>query len=65
MYELVKYCMSLNCFLSLSFRVQGVYTVHKECVDIGLTLGKLRRDIVEPSSVEVKGVHRKDSVLGL
>jgi hypothetical protein len=44
--------------------VQGVHIVRKECVDRGkLTSEKLRRDIVEPSSAEVQGVHRKNSVL--
>jgi hypothetical protein len=44
--------------------VQVVHIVHRECVDRGkLTLEKLRRDIFEPSSVEVKGVHRKNFVL--
>jgi hypothetical protein len=44
--------------------VQAVHIVHKECIDRGkLTLEKLRRDIVEPSSAAVQGVHRKNSVL--
>jgi hypothetical protein len=44
--------------------VQGVHTVRKEFIDRGeLTSGKIRRDIVEPSSAEVQGVHRKNSVL--
>jgi hypothetical protein len=44
--------------------VQGVHIVCKECVDRGeLTSEKLRRDSVEPSSTEVQGVHRKNSVL--
>jgi hypothetical protein len=44
--------------------VQGFHIVYKECVDRGkLTSEKLRRDIVEPLSAEVKGVHRKNSML--
>jgi hypothetical protein len=44
--------------------VQAVRIVYKECVDRGkLTLDKLRRDIIEPSSAEVQGVHMKNSVL--
>jgi hypothetical protein len=44
--------------------VQGVHIVCKECVDRDkLTSEKHRRDIVEPSSAEVQGVHRKNSVL--
>jgi hypothetical protein len=41
-----------------------MHIVHKECVDRGkLTSKKLRRDVVDPSSTEVQGVHRKNSVL--
>jgi hypothetical protein len=41
-----------------------VHTVHKECVDKRFKLkGKLRRDIIEPSSMKVQGVHMKDSLL--
>jgi hypothetical protein len=41
-----------------------VHVVRKECVDRGeLTSEKLRRDIVEPSSTEVQGAHRRNSVL--
>jgi hypothetical protein len=44
--------------------VQGVHIVRKECVDRGeLTSGNLKRDTVEPSSIEVQGVHRKNSLL--
>jgi hypothetical protein len=44
--------------------VQGVHIGQKECIDRGdLTSEKLRRDSVEPSSAEVQGVHRKNSVL--
>jgi hypothetical protein len=44
--------------------VQGVHIVRKECVDRGeLTSEKIKRDIVEPSSVEVQGVHKKNSML--
>jgi hypothetical protein len=44
--------------------VQAVHIVRKECVDRGkLTSENLRGDIVEPSSVEVQGVHRKNSML--
>jgi hypothetical protein len=51
-------------FLVFEFQLQGVHIVHKECVDKGkLTLGKLRRDTIGPSSVEVKVVHMKNSVL--
>jgi hypothetical protein len=43
--------------------VQGVHIVRKVCIDRGeVTSGKLKRDSVEPSSVEVQGVHRKNSV---
>ena len=41
-----------------------MHIIHKECVDRGkLTLEKLRKDTVEPSSITVQGVHRKKSVL--
>jgi hypothetical protein len=41
-----------------------VHIVYKECVERGkLTSEKFRRDIVEPSLVEVQGMHRKNSVL--
>jgi hypothetical protein len=64
MHKLVKYWISFNCFSSLSFPVQEVHIVHKECVDRGnLTLDKLKRDTFEPSSTEVQGVHKKNSVL--
>jgi hypothetical protein len=44
--------------------VQGVHI--KECVDRGeLTLDKIRRDTIEPSSTKVQGVHMKNSVLSL
>jgi hypothetical protein len=44
--------------------VQGVHIFRKECIDRGkLTSKKIGRDIIEPSSTEVKGVHRKNSVL--
>jgi hypothetical protein len=44
--------------------VQAVHIVRKEYVDRGkLTSDNLKRDIVEPSSTEVQGVHRKNSVL--
>jgi hypothetical protein len=44
--------------------VKEVHIVHKECVDRGkLTSEKLRRDTIEPSSAEVQGVHRKNSML--
>jgi len=44
--------------------VQGVHIVCKECVDRGdLTSENIRRDIVEPSSREVKGVNRNNSAL--
>jgi hypothetical protein len=46
--------------------VQGVHIVRKECIDRGeLTSEKLKRDSVEPSSIEVQGVHRKNFVLSL
>jgi hypothetical protein len=63
MYELLKYCISFNCLSSLSSQCKECTFVHKECIDRGeLTSVNLRRDIVEPSSVEVKGVHRKNSI---
>jgi len=44
--------------------VQAVHIVRKECIDRGkLTSENIRRDIIEPSSAEVQGVHRKNSVL--
>jgi hypothetical protein len=44
--------------------VQGVHRVRKVCVDRGeTTSGKLKRDSVEPSSVELQGVHRKELCL--
>jgi hypothetical protein len=44
--------------------VQGVHIVHKECINKGeLTSENLKRDIVEPSSTKVQGLHRKNSVL--
>ena len=44
--------------------MQAVHIVHKECIDRGkLTSEKLMRDTIEPSSTEVQGVHRKNSVL--
>ena len=44
--------------------MQAVHIVRKECVDrCKLTLENLRRDTIEPSSTEVQGVHRKNSVL--
>jgi hypothetical protein len=43
-----------------------VHIVCEECIDRGdLTLEKLRRDIIEPSSIEVQGVHRNNSLLSL
>jgi hypothetical protein len=43
-----------------------VHTVYKECADRGdLTSKKLRRDTIEPSSIEVKGVHRNNHVVSL
>jgi hypothetical protein len=64
MYELVKCCISFNCFSSLSFECKECTFVHKECVDRGeLTSEKLMRDTIEPSSTEVKGVHKKKYVL--
>jgi hypothetical protein len=40
-----------------------VHIVCKECVDRGkLTSEKIRRDTVEPSSLEVQGVHRNNFV---
>jgi hypothetical protein len=53
-------------FLSCELRVLGVHIVCEECIDRGdLTLEKLRRDIIEPSSIEVQGVHRNNSLLSL
>jgi hypothetical protein len=44
--------------------VKAVHIVRKECIERGkLTSEKLRRDIVEPSSATVQGVHRKNFVL--
>jgi hypothetical protein len=44
--------------------VQGVHIVHKVCVDRGeTTSGMLKRDSIESSSVEVRGVHRKELYL--
>jgi hypothetical protein len=44
--------------------VQEVHIVRKECIDRGnLTLEKLKRYTIEPSSIEVQGVHKKNSVL--
>jgi hypothetical protein len=44
--------------------VKAVHIVCKECIDRGkLTSEKLRRDIIEPSSMKVQGVHRKNFVL--
>ena len=41
--------------------MKGVHIVRKVCIDRGeTTSGKLKRDNVEPSSTEVKGVHRKE-----
>jgi hypothetical protein len=38
-----------------------MHIVHKVCIDRGeVTSGNLKRDIVEPSSTKVKGVHRKE-----
>jgi hypothetical protein len=60
----VKCCISFNCFSPLIFECKECTFVYKEYVDRGeLTLENLRRDIVEPSSAEVKGVHIKNSVL--
>ena len=64
MHKLVKYWISFNCFSSLSFWVQAVHIVRKECVDRGKLISeKLKRDIIEPSSAEVQGAHRENSVL--
>ena len=44
--------------------MQGVHIVHKVCIDRGeTTSGKIKRDSVEPSSVEVQGVHMKELCL--
>jgi hypothetical protein len=44
--------------------VKGVHIVHKVCVDRGeVTSGNLKRDSIEPSPVEVQGVHRKELYL--
>jgi hypothetical protein len=44
--------------------VRGVHIVRKVCIDRGeMTSGKLKRDSVEPSSVEVQGVHMKELYL--
>jgi hypothetical protein len=46
--------------------MQGVHIVCKECIGRGdLTSENLMRDIVEPSSAEVQGAHRRNSVLSL
>jgi hypothetical protein len=46
--------------------VQAVHIVRKERIDRGkLASEKLMRDIIEPSSAELQGVHRKNSVLSL
>jgi hypothetical protein len=66
MYELVKCCMSFNCFLPLSFECKKCTFVRKEWIGRSeLTLEKLKRDRVEPSSAGVQGVHRKNFVLSL
>jgi hypothetical protein len=57
----VKHFRSFNFFSSLNFRVQGVHIFHKVCIDRGeVTLGKIKRDSVEPSSTEVQSMHRKE-----
>ena len=46
--------------------MQAVHIFRMECIDRGnLTSLKLMRDTIEPSSAEVQGVHRKNSVLSL
>jgi hypothetical protein len=53
----VKYFRSFNFFSSLSFQLQGVHIVRKACIDRGeVTSRKLKRDNIEPSSVDVQGV---------
>jgi hypothetical protein len=64
MYELVKYCISFNCFSSLSFECKECTFSHKEFVDIAeLTSKNIKRDSVEPSFTKVQEVHRNNFVL--
>jgi hypothetical protein len=50
-------------FLVFEFRVQGVHTVHKECVDRGLTSREISGGIpLNLHQRKVQGVHGKNSL---